>query len=394
MKALAILHTALNTSLGLDCQTSAASARAGLVRSQEADNYPIGKPAMDEVESAIIHPLPFITSAFQDQARLGVILKKTLSDVCEQINKDGITIPIDLYFSLPHPHRTNQGIALQTDEPSAQESELDDLLNSEDPDETLYNSTISQSIKALPWPVEPKIKTLFFSGSTGVAECVQELIVSNQNTDENTSVKHQPSLAIIVAVDSLVSIKELKWLHGCSRLKNSDNPVGVQPGEAGAAFTLCTSKVAAQLGLKPQAHIQQCILENNITSQLKAQISDGKVLANILDRLLPATDKDNIFPAWVISDHNGEELRAAEWGGALHFLTKYKPNVVVEDTWMPAISFGYTDAAYGAMAISLICEAFNRNYAPSSQVYVMASADSFLRSGITVTLDNVGQKNV
>jgi 3-oxoacyl-[acyl-carrier-protein] synthase-1 len=394
MKALAILHTALNTSLGLDCQTSAASARAGLVRSQEADNYPIGKPAMDEVESAIIHPLPFITSAFQDQARLGVILKKTLSDVCEQINKDGITIPIELYFSLPHPHRTNQGLALQTDEPSAQESELDDLLNTEDPDETLYNSTIYQSIKNLPWPVEPEIKKLFFSGSTGVSECIQAVIASTQNPEDNTRVKNQTYLTIVVAVDSLVSIKELKWLHGCSRLKNSDNPVGVQPGEAGAAFTVCTSKVAIQLGLKPQAHIQTCIIDNNSTSQLKAQNSDGKVLANILDRLLPVTDKDNILQAWVMSDHNGEESRAAEWGGALHFLTKYKPHVVVGDTWMPAISFGHTDAAYGAIAISLICEAFNRDYAPSSQVYVMASADSFLRSGITVTLANVGQNNV
>ena len=393
MKGLVILHTALNTSLGLDCRTSAAGARAGLVRSQEADNYPLGMPAIDEIEKAIIHPLPFITSGFQDQARLGIILKKTLSDICEQLNRDAINIPIEVYFSLPHPHRTNQGIALQTDEPSAQESELEALLDTEEPDETLYNTTIDQSIKGLPWPAEPKIKKLFFSGSTGVSECIQAVNASNQNTAENTADKNQLCLSIIVAVDSLVSIKELKWLHGCNRLKNSDNPIGVQPGEAGAAFTVCTPKVAAQLGLKPQANIQQSIIENNSTSQLKAQIADGKVLANILDRLLPVTDKDNIFQAWVMSDHNGEEPRAAEWGGALHFLTKHKPHVEVRDTWMPAISFGYTDAAYGAMAISLICEAFNRGYAPSSHVYVMASTDGVLRSGFTVTLANVRQNN-
>jgi 3-oxoacyl-[acyl-carrier-protein] synthase-1 len=95
-----------------------------------------------------------------------------------------------------------------------------------------------------------------------------------------------------------------------------------------------------------------------------------------------------------MSDHNGEESRAAEWGGALHFSTKFKPHVVVADTWMPALSFGYTDAAYGAIAISMICEAFSRSYAPSPQVYVMASADGVLRSGITVTLANEGQNNV
>lgn len=393
MKALAILHTALNTSLGLDCRTSAAGARAGLVRSQEADNFALGKPAMDEVEKAIIHPLPFITSGFQDQARLGIILSKTLADICEQLNRDNINIPLDIYFSLPHPHRTNQGIALQTDEPSAQESELEALLDAEDPDETLYHSTIHQSIKDLPWPNVPKIKKLFFSGSTGVSECINAVNLVNQ-AGENKTVKVQPSLAIIVAVDSLVSIKELKWLHGCRRLKSADNPVGVQPAEAGAAFTVCTSNIAAQLGLAPQATIQQCIIENNSTSQLKAQMSDGKVLANIMDHLLPVTDKDNIFHAWVMSDHNGEELRAAEWGGALHFLTKHKPHVVVRDTWMPTISFGYTDAAYGAMATVLICEAFNRSYAPSSHAYMLASADGVLRSGITVTLAKVGQSNV
>ncbi|GAC19413.1 hypothetical protein [Paraglaciecola arctica] len=392
MKVLAILHTALNTSLGLDCRSSAAGARAGLVRSQEADNYPLGMPAMDEIEKAIIHPLPFITSGFQDQARLGIILTKTLADICEQLNRDNINIPLDVYFSLPHPHRTNQGIALQTDEPSAQEFELEALLDNEEPDETLYHSTINKSFKDLPWPVVPKIKKIFFSGSSGVSECINAVNCNNQAADND--VREQASLSIIVAVDSLVSIKELEWLHGCSRLKSSDNPVGVQPGEAGAAFTVCTPKAAAQLGLKPQANIQQCIIDKNSTSQLKAQIPDGKVLANILNRLLPVTDKDNIFQAWVMSDHNGEEPRAAEWGGALHFLTKAKPHTVVSDTWFPVTSFGYTDAAYGAIAIVLICEAFNRGYAPSSHAYAMASADGVLRSGITVSLANERQNNV
>ncbi|WP_339720033.1 hypothetical protein [uncultured Paraglaciecola sp.] len=394
MKALAILHTALNTSLGLDYQTSAASARAGLVRSQEADNYPISKPAMDEVESAIIHPLPFITAAFQDQARLAVILKKTLSDLCEQLNRDNVNIPLDIYVSLPHPHRTNQGLALQTDEPSAQESELEALLDSEEPDESLYSATINPCLNALPWPVAPNLKNVFFSGSTGVSECINAVTASIADENENSSKAEQGVLSIIVGVDSLVSIKELKWLHSCNRLKHADNPVGVQPGEAGAAFTVCTTKVANKLGLKSQGFIQQCINESSPTSQLKAQISDGKVLATILDRVLPVIDEDTVYQAWIISDHNGEDTRAAEWGGALHFLKKHKPNIQVRDTWYPVISFGYTEAAYGAIAMVLICEAFRRGYAPNSYACVMASADNFLRSGMTVTLENVGQNHV
>lgn len=388
MQALAIIHTALNTSLGLDVQTSAAGARAGLIRSQEADNFPIGKPAVDEVESAIIHPLPFITAGFQDQARLGVILQKTLSDICKQVNRDKVNVPIDLYFSLPHPHRTNQGLALQTDEPSTEQSELENLLNTEEPDETVYRATLNQSINDLPWPVAPTTKALFFSGSTGVSECIDAVSAKVETRNKNGASDEPDTLAVIVAVDSLVSIKELQWLHACNRLKHSGNPVGVQPGEAGSAITVCSAALASKLGLKAQGNIQTCIIENSPTSQLKAQLSDGKVLAKVLDKLLPVTDNDTIFKAWVVSDHNGEDLRASEWGGALHFLKKHQPNVLVNDTWFPIISFGYTEAAYGAISIVLICEAFNRGYAPSSYGYVVASADGILRSGMTITLAN------
>lgn len=373
MNLLATTHFALNTSLGLDFQTAAAASRAGLVKSQEADHYKLGSPTKGEIEKAIIHPLPIITEGFQDQARLGIILQKTAQDICDQLVNDGINLPIELYVSLPHPHRTYTGLPLKNPEPSEEEQELESLLESEKPDETLYAAMIRQSLMNLPWPATPSIKGLFFSGTTGVAECIEAATA-------NLSQAEKPALALVLAIDSMVSIKELTWLHGTGRLKNDDNPVGIQPGEAGAAFTLCNMATAASLPTPPKGYIHSVTTSQEKNTLLKGEQSDGKVLAQLINNSAPSGSEEQPAPVWCISDHNGEEYRAAELGGAMHFLTKYKPNTYIADTWYPAISFGHTEASYGAIAICLAGAAFSRRYAPLPRVHILATSDGPMRS--------------
>lgn len=372
-----ITHTTMTTSLGLDVKTSCAAARGGLVRSHDSE-YKLGSPSKGEIESATIHSLPIITKGFQGTARLKVILQTMLNNVLQQLLGLDSEIQLLLYFSLPHPYRIYRGVNLSSFEPDENLLELEEAIDNDVVDDGIYKPLLAEVIESLQWPTKLVVQNITYSGSNGVTECTA---LVNEDLQEIQS----PTMAIVIGVDSLVSIKELTWLDATGRLKKSDNPVGVQPGEGGAAIVLCSNEVASRYKLSPLAFIKGIEVSKEKNSLIKAKRSAGKVITDILCNLIPLQPKDSCSLLWMISDHNGEEYRANEMGMILHRLEEQNNDLEIEhNIWLPAISFGHLDAAYGGIAICMVIEAFKRSYAPSSYVQVISSSDGVERGGILI----------
>jgi 3-oxoacyl-[acyl-carrier-protein] synthase-1 len=87
---------------------------------------------------------------------------------------------------------------------------------------------------------------------------------------------------------------------------------------------------------------------------------------------------------WVISDLNGEPYRAIDWGNALVRRIRALAEPVL---WCPALWFGDTGAASGAVALCLAARAFERSYAPAPWSLVLSSADGPDRAAVIVTAD-------
>ena len=85
--------------------------------------------------------------------------------------------------------------------------------------------------------------------------------------------------------------------------------------------------------------------------------------------------------AFFISDLNGETYRAHEWGGVLVRLKETQGNLLDSlQHWCPALGFGDTGAASGAVSVCVANAAFERGYAPALDAVILSAADDGQRS--------------
>ncbi|MBZ4417606.1 hypothetical protein [Myxococcus sp. RHSTA-1-4] len=175
---------------------------------------------------------------------------------------------------------------------------------------------------------------------------------------------------LVVAVDSLLSPPTLRQLALSRRLKTEDHPVGFIPGEAGVALLLrpATGRPDASA---PSAVILQdvCVLESP-----EPERADGRDLAACVERVLPPGTPASEEPL-LVSDHNGEQRRALEWGSLLQRLRMERPEWRLERSWFPALGFGETGVVSGALGVCVTLRGLQRGYARSRSGVVLSSED-------------------
>jgi 3-oxoacyl-[acyl-carrier-protein] synthase-1 len=86
---------------------------------------------------------------------------------------------------------------------------------------------------------------------------------------------------------------------------------------------------------------------------------NGVVLARAINSLL-ATEAGRADVALVIGDLNGDEYRAQNWGGALARVPSR--GVLNASMWIPALGFGETGSAVGAVGLCLAARAMERGH--------------------------------
>jgi len=110
--------------------------------------------------------------------------------------------------------------------------------------------------------------------------------------------------------------------------------------------------------------------------------SSGRGLAEALHTVLRGIHFKHQLPLWCLSDHNGDNQRAMDWGSAQVHIEAQQKTLIIGDTVYPAAAFGDTGAASGALALCLAATAFERRYAPGAIAAVLSSGDAGDRAAL------------
>jgi 3-oxoacyl-[acyl-carrier-protein] synthase-1 len=176
---------------------------------------------------------------------------------------------------------------------------------------------------------------------------------------------------------------DARWLRVCEELgilKTPVRPVGLTPGEGGGFLLL--EKYPVRNRERPTfAILQACESGSDAGHRFAERPVDGHALADVVRRCLPSVPHD----AGVISDLNGDTVRANDFGAALVQLRQgFQPATMV----IPAISFGDTRAASAFLGVCVAIRAFARGYAPTDSFVVCASGDDGGRAALLVAAPN------
>jgi 3-oxoacyl-[acyl-carrier-protein] synthase-1 len=183
---------------------------------------------------------------------------------------------------------------------------------------------------------------------------------------------------LIVAVDSWLDGPSLEWLAMHHRLKCSDNPVGLIPGEAAVAVMVGGAGLFGP-GAPPPAAWSRAVRIQGV-EVCEATERPGAALAIAVDSAVKNA-RVSVLEGLTVVDLNGEERRASAWGNAL---VRWGPRFAGL-VRLPAMSLGDTGAASGAVGLLLAHQGLVRGYARGSRAWVLSSSD--LGLGACVALE-------
>ena len=373
--ALIAAH-ALLSALGTDAAVACAAAHAGLVRARALEGLEFIS-AVDGAPAPVIgHAVPLVTRGFEGDARLERLLATALTDLRTRLPEALAGEPMALYLSMPSPTRTLTGAALLADDDSraALAAELHEI-ESEGPLNLDFAQKLAARAAAQAGFGETlPLRRVSLAGHAGAAQCLAAALADLE--------RGEVRLAIVGGVDSLLDEATIEWLNATQRLKLSDMPVGLLPGEACALLALARSD--APLARGDAVALRHVGLAAEERTLLSGSTSVGIALAEVLAGAAETAGWPHATSAWLIGDMNGEAWRANEWGHALVRLCGEHAALADAQLWTPAESFGDTGAASALLGACVALAAFERRYAPQPRVVIASSSEAQLRSAIVL----------
>ena len=191
---------------------------------------------------------------------------------------------------------------------------------------------------------------LSFGGHAGFASALQkaEIMVASNRLER----------CLVGAVDSCLDPEFLLAAAVRGLLKTAVNPVGFIPGEAAAFVLIERTAELRRVEARPLASFACGPLLPGAFDRFSEDPPNGVILARAIRDLL-ALQPHPVEVALVIGDLNGDEYRARNWGSALVRLTNAR-GVADTPMWIPALGFGETGAASGAVGVCLAARAVER----------------------------------
>lgn len=187
----------------------------------------------------------------------------------------------------------------------------------------------------------------------------------------------------VAAVDSLVIPEVLEAMLAEGWLKTADNPVGFLPGEA--AVVACLGAPRGSDGQAPLALLRGLRLGHEPRGEDADSTPVGQVLAQCLHEALEEAEvpTDRLV---LVTDHDGEQRRAMELGGLQVQLRGRGIGGGGLSVWHPAMGFGNTGAASGAVGLCVAVRGLQRHQTPaSSTLAVLSAADGPERAALIVS---------
>jgi len=193
---------------------------------------------------------------------------------------------------------------------------------------------------------------LSFGGHAGFARALQTAaeMVASTRLDR----------CLVGAVDSCLDPEFLLASAVKGLLKTPVNPTGFVPGEAAAFALVERTADARRAQARPLASFVCGQLVPGEFDRFSEEPPDGTVLAHAIRNLLAIQPRRSEV-ALVIGDLNGDEYRARNWGSAL-VLLRNAHGVADAPMWIPALGFGETGSASGALGLCLAARAIERGY--------------------------------
>ena len=174
----------------------------------------------------------------------------------------------------------------------------------------------------------------------------------------------------MLGADSFLDAVSLAWLYDNDKLKASENPIGVAPGEA-AACVLLESKRAAEQRRAPIDAVVDAVA-----------IDPARGLTYALRRALEPIARAGATDVNLISDVDGQPWRALE----LANLMANCAGLFGEARWTaPAVCLGHIGAASALVGICVAVRSYVRDYAFGSRAIVLASSEGGQAGAVCVS---------
>ncbi|ATB45714.1 hypothetical protein [Corallococcus macrosporus] len=336
-----------------------AAFRANLLRPSPSPDVDVAEPGEEVPRPVTVCALPAATFGFSGVGRLVALACEVLKDVGTRVDLRALGPETGVCLALPDPWERG----LDLGEPDASVALRVEALGRRVLDTSLRNL-------GLEWSGP---RRFFGGGHVAFARALHAAEAALRSGGLRS--------CVVMGVDCLVEAPTLHALADERRLKTPEQPVGLTPGEAGAALFLTTEALVEPSRGEAQVVLHAVRLGDEPHPRGADRPSDGRALAACAEAVLAAAGVLRARPL-LVSDHNGEEGRAREWGMVLLHLRAMDASLEELQAWYPAIGFGDVGAAMGAVNACVAVRGLQRGYAPSSVSLVFASADDSGRAAI------------
>lgn len=352
------------TALGLDWETSCAASRAGILRACVLDHFPFQTEEIGDPQFAKGHQVELLAKGFEGFGRLARLLAGAMRDLHSRVAEfPEVLRASGVYLSLPDPARNRQ----PDESPDMEKADVPPSPRD------LAVRLVTQASRFARWSHAPKLEALSLAGHAGFAQVLHQAVA-----DLNSG---KTAACIVGGVDSLLDEDTLTWLLRSDRLKHPAHAAGLMPGE-GAAIFLLTGRANS---LPEICSIESVNLGEDSKTLMEDKTSDGGGLWRTVRNLQSwASLRSSPEPLRLsfTSDHNGEVYRARELGG---FLVRCGGQIKMDSELpvsLPAISFGDTAAASGALGAAVAARSMARGYTRSDHNIVLSTSDGSQRGAI------------
>ena len=376
MIPLAITAVGLTSSLGLGSEQACAAARAGLVRVSSIDtlntviNPAFAKETLDGVPPFVGHLAPAVGTGHAGLGKLMALGKPALEEVLQKANlssddwiRTGLCLCVSDGF-----YQARFGTE---PEPSGDSETVGH--------EAVWNDIASKLgirlCSSVDLPIGAAKQWVSMSGRLGLLGALEQA--------SRWFAAEELDRCLIGTIESCVEPSALLACGAAQVLKSDTNPVGFMPGEA-AAFLLVEPANAVMSGHAPVrvAAMSYALDAAYLDPDTQAV---GRGISEVTAQLAAGPAG---MPPLLVTDLNGTEFRATDWGHALVHL-RDRLGEFEADLWLPVESFGETGAATGGVALCMVFEAARRGLVTGTRAMLILCGDGGGRGGLLLETPSI-----
>ena len=364
-----------------DAQSTCAAARAGLNRIKDLELYSVQDDESGKQVPLKACALAGVTDGLGGLARLSVLGSLAISDLANNLDKNKnqlATIPTvvslsnEVYWRVAHYRELEE---FKDDLPY----DLDEMLDGEiDKRLQNYQENLLNRIELLSGIKLNKNTAVFSTGDQANFVHVMHQVEENFTSNNVAS-------CLVLNIDSLLEERSLENILRLNLVKDTNNPIGIIPGEAAVALLVERYDHAIKRKAKMLAAISECVYLHDDTNRFNDGPITGHVLADAIDTAAASDENESFAIDGMIANLNGDIWRAKEWGAALTRLPEQIRELPVQ---FVAQYFGETGVASAPLSVGLAAHRFSRKYAVHDNVLVWVSGDDGGKGAIRVSRIN------